>query len=226
MQCSMGCPLTGARSCRALLPPGVPVCRSGSSSLYPTSWSWASAAPTSASLAGNMSNFRLPVSAWLSKRRWFRKALMRGNHFDGCHRCHPDDDHRVGFDGCDRRDRHRGRAPGSVVAAFDWLLPSIWAAIVVQFGLRNWRYAVVAIIASLVVVIYSGLPGWSHISPCAPADGHGGAVYSPPRYMDVQRSIVRDRDRDDGRRAGWLSPAAQSPRPSPTTWRDRRRAAG
>ena len=31
-----------------------------------------------------------------------------------------------------------------------------------QFGLRNWRYAVVAVIASIVVVIYSGLPGWSH----------------------------------------------------------------
>jgi hypothetical protein len=52
--------------------------------------------------------------------------------------------------------------PLSVVAAFDWLLPSIWGAIVVQFGLRNWRYAVVAVIASIVVVIYSGLPGWSH----------------------------------------------------------------
>ena len=49
-----------------------------------------------------------------------------------------------------------------MVAAFDWLLPSIWGAIVVQFGLRNWRYAVVAVVASVVVVIYSGLPGWSH----------------------------------------------------------------
>jgi hypothetical protein len=48
------------------------------------------------------------------------------------------------------------------VAAFDWLLPSIWGAIVVQFGLRNWRFAAVAITASIVVVIYSGLPGWSH----------------------------------------------------------------
>lgn len=55
-----------------------------------------------------------------------------------------------------------GLLPASVVAAFDWLLPSIWGAIVVQFGLRNWRYAVVAVIASIVVVIYSGLPGWSH----------------------------------------------------------------
>ena len=52
--------------------------------------------------------------------------------------------------------------PASVVAAFDWLLPSIWGAIVVQFGLRNWRYAVVAVIASIIVVIYSGLPTWTH----------------------------------------------------------------
>jgi hypothetical protein len=56
-----------------------------------------------------------------------------------------------------------GLLPGSVVAAFEWLLPSIWGAIVVQFGLRNWRYAVVTVIASIVVVIYSGLPGWSHV---------------------------------------------------------------
>ena len=52
--------------------------------------------------------------------------------------------------------------PVSVVAAFDWLLPSIWGAIFVQFGLRNWRYAVVALTASILVVTYSGLPGWSH----------------------------------------------------------------
>jgi hypothetical protein len=52
--------------------------------------------------------------------------------------------------------------PLLVVAAVDWLLPSIWGAIVVQFGMRNWRYAVVAVIASIVVVIYSGLPSWSH----------------------------------------------------------------
>ena len=52
--------------------------------------------------------------------------------------------------------------PLSVVAAFNWLLPSIWGAIVVQFGLRNWRFAVVAVIASIVVVVYSSLPGWIH----------------------------------------------------------------
>ena len=55
-----------------------------------------------------------------------------------------------------------GALPASVVPAFDWLLPSIWGAIVVQFGLRNWRYAVVAVIVSTIVVVYSGLPTWSH----------------------------------------------------------------
>jgi hypothetical protein len=52
--------------------------------------------------------------------------------------------------------------PAAVVAAFDWLLPSIWGALVVQFGLRNWRYAVIAVVAAIVVVTYSGLPNWSH----------------------------------------------------------------
>jgi hypothetical protein len=56
-----------------------------------------------------------------------------------------------------------GLLPVPVVAAFDWLLPSIWGAIVAQFGLRNWRYAAVAVTASVVVIVYSGLPGWSHI---------------------------------------------------------------
>jgi hypothetical protein len=55
-----------------------------------------------------------------------------------------------------------GLLPAQVVAAFDWLLPSIWGAIVVQFGLRSWRHAVVAVAASILVVVYSGLPSWSH----------------------------------------------------------------
>ena len=41
--------------------------------------------------------------------------------------------------------------------------PSIWGAIVAQFGLRNWRSAAVAVTASVVVVAYSGLPGWNHV---------------------------------------------------------------
>jgi hypothetical protein len=53
--------------------------------------------------------------------------------------------------------------PKGFIAAFDWLLPSIWGAIVVQFGLRRWEYAVVAILASIYIVIYSPLPGWSHV---------------------------------------------------------------
>jgi hypothetical protein len=53
--------------------------------------------------------------------------------------------------------------PASVVAAFDWLLPSIWGAIVAQFGLRNPRFALVAVAAAIVVVVYSPLPEWGHI---------------------------------------------------------------
>jgi hypothetical protein len=52
--------------------------------------------------------------------------------------------------------------PATVIAAFEWLLPSIWGALVVQFGMRNWRYAVIAVAASIVVVAYSGLPTWTH----------------------------------------------------------------
>ena len=55
-----------------------------------------------------------------------------------------------------------GLLPATVIAAFDWLLPSIWGALVVQFGMRNWRYAVVAVTASILVVTYSGLPPWTH----------------------------------------------------------------
>lgn len=53
--------------------------------------------------------------------------------------------------------------PKSFVAAFDWLLPSIWGAIVIQFALRKWQYAVVAILVSIYVDIYSPLPTWSHV---------------------------------------------------------------
>ena len=53
--------------------------------------------------------------------------------------------------------------PAGIVAAFDWLLPSIWGAIVVQFALRKWQYAAVAILVSIYVDVYSPLPVWSHI---------------------------------------------------------------
>jgi hypothetical protein len=53
--------------------------------------------------------------------------------------------------------------PRGVIAAFDWLLPSIWGAILAQFGMRNRRFAAIAIAAAIVVVVYSGLPPWSHV---------------------------------------------------------------
>ena len=53
--------------------------------------------------------------------------------------------------------------PAGLVAAFDWLLPSIWGAIVVQFALRKWQYAVVAVLFAAYIDVYSPLPTWLHI---------------------------------------------------------------
>jgi len=53
--------------------------------------------------------------------------------------------------------------PENFKAAFDWLLPSIWGAIFMQFALRNWRFGVIALVLSIIVVVYSGLPLWSHV---------------------------------------------------------------
>ncbi len=55
--------------------------------------------------------------------------------------------------------------PPPVVAAFDWLLPSIWGAIVVQFSMRKWQYGVAALVISSVAV-FSPLPSWSQIPTC------------------------------------------------------------
>jgi len=53
--------------------------------------------------------------------------------------------------------------PEGFKAAFDWLLPSIWGAIFIQFALRSWKYGLVALILAIIVVVYSGLPMWSHV---------------------------------------------------------------
>jgi hypothetical protein len=115
-------------------------------------------------LAGNISNFRLPVSAVAQQATLVQEGSHEGEIISTIAIAATQMMITVSaLTGAIFVTGIVGLLPGSVVAAFDWLLPSIWAAIVVQFGLRNWRYAVVAIIASLVVVIYSGLPGWSHI---------------------------------------------------------------
>ena len=115
-------------------------------------------------LAGNISNFRLPVSAVAQDVAQVREGSHEGEIIST-----------LAITATQMMltlsaltsaifvSAIVGLLPVSVVSAFDWLLPSIWGAIVVQFGLRNWRYAVVAVIASTIVVIYSGLPAWSHV---------------------------------------------------------------
>jgi hypothetical protein len=115
-------------------------------------------------LAGNISNFRLPVSAVAQEVAQVQEGSPEGEIISTLAIAATQMMITVSaLTGAIFVSAIVGLLPVSVVAAFDWLLPSIWSAIVVQFGLRNWRYAVVAVIASIVVVIYSGLPGWSHV---------------------------------------------------------------
>ena len=114
-------------------------------------------------LAGNISNFRLPVSAVAQDVVQVQEGSPEGEIISTLAIAATQVMITVSaLTGAMFVSTIVSLLPASVVAAFDWLLPSIWGAIVVQFGLRNWRYAVVAVIASSVVVIYSGLPGWSH----------------------------------------------------------------
>lgn len=115
-------------------------------------------------LAGNISNFRLPVSAVAQEVAQVREGSHEGEIISTIAI--------VATQVMITLSALTGAVfvsivvqllPQSVVAAFDWLLPSIWGAIVVQFGLRKWQYAVVAIAAAIVVVVYTPLPGWSHI---------------------------------------------------------------
>ena len=114
-------------------------------------------------LAGNISNFRLPVSAVAQEVAQVQEGSPEGEIISTLAIAATQVMITVSaLTGAIFVSAIVSLLPLSVVAAFDWLLPSIWGAIVVQFGLRNWRYAVVAVIASIVVVIYSGLPSWSH----------------------------------------------------------------
>ena len=114
-------------------------------------------------LAGNISNFRLPVSAVAQEVA----RVQQGSHESEVISALAITATQVmitvsALTGALFVSVIVGALPAPVVAAFDWLLPSIWGAIVVQFGLRNWRYAVVAVIVSIIVVVYSGLPSWTH----------------------------------------------------------------
>src|SRR5687767_3987323 len=114
-------------------------------------------------LAGNISNFRLPVSAVAQEVAQVQEGSHEGEIISTLAIAATQVMITVSaLTGAMFVTAIVSLLPLSIVAAFEWLLPSIWGAIVVQFGLRNWRFAVVAVIASIVVVIYSGLPGWSH----------------------------------------------------------------
>ena len=114
-------------------------------------------------LAGNISNFRLPVSAVAQQAAQVEEGSTEGEIVSTL---------AIGatqvmitlsaLTGALFVSAIVGLLPATVFAAKDWLLPSIWGAIVVQFGMRNWRLGVLAVGASILVVVYSGLPGWSH----------------------------------------------------------------
>lgn len=115
-------------------------------------------------LAGNISNFRLPVSAVAQEVAQVKEGSHEGEIISALAITATQLMITVSaLAGAIFVSAIVGLLPVTVVAAFDWLLPSIWGAIVAQFGLRNWRYAAVAVAASVVVVVYSGLPVWSHI---------------------------------------------------------------
>jgi len=114
-------------------------------------------------LAGNISNFRLPVSAVAQEVAQVQQGSYEGEVISAIAITATQVMMTISaLTGALFVSAIVGALPAPVVAAFDWLLPSIWGAIVVQFGLRNWRYAVVAVIASIIVVVYSGLPSWTH----------------------------------------------------------------
>jgi hypothetical protein len=114
-------------------------------------------------LAGNISNFRLPVSAVAQEVAQVQQGSYEGEVISTIAITATQVMMTISaLTGALFVSAIVGALPAQVVAAFDWLLPSIWGAIVVQFGLRNWRYAVVAVIASIIVVVYSGLPSWTH----------------------------------------------------------------
>jgi hypothetical protein len=115
-------------------------------------------------LAGNISNFRLPVSAVAQEVAQVREGSHEGEIVSTLAITSTQVMITLSaLTGAIFVSAIVDLLPPSFVAACDWLLPSIWGAIVVQFGLRNWRLAVVAVTASIVVVTYSGLPGWSHV---------------------------------------------------------------
>ncbi len=100
-------------------------------------------------LAGNISNFRLPVSAVAQQVAQVEEGSTEGEIVSTLAIAATQVMITLSaLAGAIFVSAIVGVLPATVVAAFDWLLPSIWGALVVQFGLRNWRYAVVAVAAA------------------------------------------------------------------------------
>ena len=115
-------------------------------------------------LAGNISNFRLPVSAVAQEVAGVREGSHEGEIVSTIAIAASQIMLVLAaLSGAIFVTMVVKLLPAGVVAAFDWLLPSIWGAIVVQFALRKWQFAVVAILLSVYVDIYSPLPTWLHI---------------------------------------------------------------
>jgi hypothetical protein len=114
-------------------------------------------------LAGNISNFRLPVSAVAQEVAQVEEGSHEGEIISTLAIVASQVMLTVSaLTGAIFVSAIVSVLPAQAVAAFDWLLPSIWGAIMVQFGMRSWRLAAAAVVTSIVVVIYSGLPSWSY----------------------------------------------------------------
>ena len=143
-------------------------------------------------LAGNIANFRLPVSAVAQEVAQVKEGSHEGEIISTLAISTTQIIITVSaLTGAIFVSAIVRTLPAGIVAAFDWLLPSIWGAIVAQFGLRNWRYAVVAVAASIVVVVYSGLPGWSHIAILVMLMV-ALALFTYKRRIWLQREIMPD----------------------------------
>lgn len=141
-------------------------------------------------LAGNISNFRLPVSAVAQEVAQVKEGSHEGEIISTLAITATQLMITVSaLAGAIFVSTIVGLLPVTVVAAFEWLLPSIWGAIVAQFGLRNWRYAAVAVTASVVVVVYSDLPVWSHIPILVPVMV-ALALYTHKRRMWMSEETI------------------------------------
>ncbi|MBI4279886.1 MAG: hypothetical protein HY660_15655 [Armatimonadetes bacterium] len=115
-------------------------------------------------LAGNISNFRIPVSAVAQEVAGVREGSHEGEIISNIAIVASQVVLTISaLLGAVVVTLVLKALPRPIVAAFDFLLPAIFGAIYMQFAIRHWRYGVVTLLVAIAVVVYSGLPGWSHI---------------------------------------------------------------